>query len=131
MSAVTPGAAAIDAPRPYTITVTARGDDGDVLMRLVSVFHRRQIEILHVTYSRVAEMRWMVASVQATQARLRTLALTLWNTVGVTGYEVSPDIDSSLGGGEPALDSSLDRGGEPVPAFPPRRPTKTSRQELV
>lgn len=77
----------------FTITITMDGADGDALMRLISVFHRRQIEILQTTYQSVASTRWMVAIVETTTARLRTTVQTLRNTIGVTGYEVFPDPD--------------------------------------
>lgn len=80
-----------DPIRRFTITVTMDGADSDALMRLVSVFHRRQLEILQSTYERVASTRWMVAKVEATDARVRTTALTLRNTIGVTGCEVAVD----------------------------------------
>lgn len=89
--------ASTDAIRRFTLTVTMDGADGDALMRLVSVFHRRQIEILESTYQRVASTCWMVAIVETTPARLRTTALTLRNTIGVTGYEVSPNQDDLVG----------------------------------
>ncbi|HCS60691.1 MAG TPA: hypothetical protein DIW46_04715 [Microbacterium sp.] len=92
MSVVTRGASA-DAIRRFTLTVTMDGADGEALLRLVSVFHRRQIEVLQSTYQRVASTCWMVATVETTEARLRTTALTLRNTIGVTGYEVSPSLD--------------------------------------
>lgn len=92
MSVIRSGAS-IDAIRRFTITVTMDGADGDALMRLVSVFHRRQIEVLESTYQRVASTCWLVATVETTHARVRTTALTLRNTIGVTGYEVFPDLD--------------------------------------
>ena len=90
--------ASTDAVQRFTIAVTMDGADGAALMRLVSVFHRRQIEILQTTYQRVASTCWLVAIVETTHARLRTTALTLRNTVGVTGYEVSADLDDPQAG---------------------------------
>lgn len=85
--------AAVEPIRRFTITVTMESTASDGLMRLASVFHRRQIEILQATYQRVATSRWMVAIVETTDARLRTTALTLRNTIGVIGYEVFPAPD--------------------------------------
>lgn len=90
MNTVVSGAPA-DPIRRFTLTITMDGTNSDALLRLVSVFHRRQIEILQTTYERVASTGWMVATVQATDARVRTTALTLRNTIGVTGCEVTPD----------------------------------------
>ena len=85
------GGVAAERTRRFTITLTLDAADSDTLMRLVSVFHRRQIEVLQSSYQRVASTGWMVATVETTDARVRTTALTLANTIGVTGYEVSPD----------------------------------------
>lgn len=93
MSVATSGTSG-DAIQRFTLTVTMDGADGEALLRLVSVFHRRQIEVLQSTYQRVASTCWMVAIVETTEARLRTTALTLRNVVGVTGFEISPDVDA-------------------------------------
>ncbi len=82
-----------DPVRRFTITVTMDAAGSDVLMRLVSVLHRRQIEILRSTYERVASTAWMTADVETTDARVRTTVLTLRNTVGVTGCEAAPSRD--------------------------------------
>lgn len=78
------------------VTVTVRSSDSEGLLRLVSVFHRRQVDILQATYSSAGSYRWMAATVETTQHRLRTLALTLSNTVGVTGYEVTAPTPQEL-----------------------------------
>jgi len=88
-------AASGDAVARFTLTVTMDGADGEALLRLVSVFHRRQIEVLQSTYQRVASTCWMVAIVETTEARLRTTARTLRNVVGVIGFEISPDVDAT------------------------------------
>ncbi|WP_300266264.1 hypothetical protein [Microbacterium sp.] len=88
--ATTGGSVQAEQIERFTITVTLDGIDADTMMRLVSVFHRRQIEVIQSTYQRVASTGWMVAIVETTQARLNTTAATLGNTIGVTGYEVAP-----------------------------------------
>lgn len=94
--------------RRVALTVAMDVRDGDGLLRLVSVFHRRQVEILDARYSGVGPHRWMVATVETTDAQLHTLEHSLRNTIGVTGYEVSPALTA-----EPTVES--DRG-VPQPA---------------
>jgi hypothetical protein len=96
MSAVAHHPSPTEDVRRSVVTVTAHSSDPEALLRLISVFHRRQVEILHATYSSEGSYRWMVATVETTQHRLRTLALTLANTVGVTAYEVADPTSQEL-----------------------------------
>ena len=96
MSSVASGPPLVDGIRRFTVTITMEGSDGDGLMRLASVFHRRQVEVLQATYQRVASTRWMVAIVETSASRMRTVALTLHNAVGVTGCEISPTVGDPL-----------------------------------
>lgn len=89
MNARAPEIATTDEARRFTITITIHSADSEGLLRMVSVFHRRQVGILHATYSSSGSSRSMVATVETEPARLRTLALTLANTIGVTGCEVA------------------------------------------
>lgn len=79
--------------RRWRVSLTVEGDDGASLLRLASVFHRRRIPILEASYSRRGIETWMTATVETTEQRLRTLALTLRNTVGVTGHRLALDND--------------------------------------
>lgn len=89
MSTVVQGRPSTEDVRRSVVTVTVHGSDAEGLLRLVSIFHRRQVEILQATYSSAGSSRRMEATVETTEPRLHTLALTLSNTVGVTGYEVT------------------------------------------
>jgi hypothetical protein len=115
MDASTTGESPSEAAQRFIVTVTVHGGDPGGLLRLVSVFHRRQVEILHATYSSAGSYRWMVATVETAEARLRTLALTLANTIGVTGYEVT------------ACDEKLDQAAAPPQALRERTSAVPSR----
>lgn len=121
MNAGAPGIAAADAARRFVVTITVHRSDPEGLLRMVSVFHRRQVEILHATYSSAGSHRWMAATVDTVPSRLRTLTLTLANTVGVTGYEVTPCDDDD----HDADPASARRSAHSVPSDEPdRRPAR-------
>lgn len=84
----------------FTVTITMEGSAGDGLMRVASVFHRRQIDILQAAYQRVAAVSRMEVVVEATASRVRTAVLTLQNVTGVTACEIS---GSRSGGHRPGL----------------------------
>lgn len=80
----------------FTLTIAMDTRDADSLLRLVSVFHRRQVEILHATYSDEDSHRRLVAVVETTAARLGTLARTIGNTIGVTSCALDVQDDENV-----------------------------------
>lgn len=78
----------LDAVGRFTVTISMVDPGVDGLMRLASVFHRRQIEILQADYRGADGVTRMEVIVETAAARARTVALTLQNLTGVIACDL-------------------------------------------
>lgn len=78
----------LDAIGRFAVTISMVGPGADGLMRLASVFHRRQIEILQADYRLADGVTRMEVIVETAAARARTVALTLQNLTGVIACDL-------------------------------------------
>lgn len=83
------------AAREYAVSVALEGGDHALLLSLVSMLHRRGVEVLEADLSRPTEGRRVFnASVSATASQARTLAASLRgviHVVDVSLYDADDD----------------------------------------
>lgn len=79
----------VDGIRRSTITLTMNTAGGDGLLRVASVLHRRQVDVVQFAYLRDATTATVELVIEAAESGTRTTMLTLRNITGVTGCIVS------------------------------------------
>lgn len=93
--------------RTFSVAIAVTGQDSSALLSLVSMFHRRRVELLDAELTRpTAERRVFTATFQATWRQARTVEESLRNLVDVIGVELCEapnDVDGRMERLEPTV----------------------------